>query len=137
MSVPERSPREMNVAFVRGLALDRRGIAARSDDHEVVVHHEEPAREVAGRHVLQLGSRRVHEHDVGVPAGADLERLAGTHRRGLHAVAVALLEVGDEGVEEPGVLCAGRRREEQRRALAAGVPAERGARAEGKDDREG
>ena len=56
--------------------------------------------------------RRVHEEDIRVAARTDRESGPGAHGGGPQAVRRAVLEVSREHVEEPGVLKARRRGEE-------------------------
>ena len=80
--VAARDERRLRVgnALQRGrdvlAAGDLRGIGLRSDQHEVVVHDVAPIDAGAFGDELVLGRAIVHEHDVGVAATADVERLA-------------------------------------------------------------
>src|SRR6185503_12051030 len=58
-------------------ARDSRGIGARADEHEVVVHDLETLHAVALGDELLLERPGVHEHHVRVAAASDVERLPG------------------------------------------------------------
>ena len=123
MCVPDSSPREMKVprsAMARMMSLTeaswrmRSGVLSWSDDHEVAVHHEATVDEVAAVDVALLGGRSMYEDDVRVAGGGHPEGRAGADGDDLDLDPAFLLEAGDQHVEQPAVLRAGRRRQDDR-----------------------
>jgi hypothetical protein len=79
------------------------GVALRPDQHEIVVHHVQPAGTVALGKEFLLGRLVVHELDVGIAAPAQVERLPGTHRHHAH-LDPGLLLVDRQQVAEQAAL---------------------------------
>jgi molybdate-binding protein len=68
------------------------------------VHDQSPPAPLAARHEFLLVVGGVHEQDVGLAAGTELDRLAAADRDALHLTAALALEGGNEHVEEARVL---------------------------------
>jgi hypothetical protein len=51
----------------------------------------------------------MHEQDIGLPTGAEVDGLPGTDRHGLHAALARVLEGRHQRVQEARVACARRR----------------------------
>ena len=119
MCVPLRSPRETNGApallilrnasSVSAPPAIPAGIRFRADDDEVVVHDGIAPHAVALAQELFLGRLRMHEHDVGIAAAREVERLARAERHDAHLDPGPLLEDRQEVLEEPRLLGRGRR----------------------------
>jgi hypothetical protein len=79
-------------------------VALRADEHEVVVHHRvAPDAQSFGD---EFFFRRlvVHEHDVGIAAAREVERLPGAERDDAHLDAGVLLERRQQMREQAGLL---------------------------------
>src|SRR5262249_3531999 len=85
-------------------ALDAGGIALRTDQHEVVVHHRKAF------HAFTLGKEfffsrlGMHEHHVSVAAPCGIKRLASALRQNLHSDSGLLLKDRQQVLEQAGVL---------------------------------
>ncbi len=107
------SRRDLAHRLDRGrLSPDPSRIVSRSDDHEVVVHHDLAGHAESCRHKSFFSGRAVGEQDISLALLAELQRGAGTDCDGLEVVARLLLEEWNQHVEQPGVLGAGGRRED-------------------------
>src|SRR5262249_1731540 len=102
-----------------GQVADGGRVGLGADDYEVVVHHVQPVDTIAGGHKLVFLGAGVHEHHVGVAAGAQGQRLAGADGDHIHAGAVLRAKVGQDGVEQAGVGRAGGGGQAQHGAAAA------------------
>ena len=84
-------------------------IVLRADEHEVVVHHRIAFDALPFGQEFLLGGAGVHEHDVGVAAPADIERLAGAQRDDANLDAGLLLVDRQQIAEQSRLLGRGRR----------------------------
>ncbi len=101
-----------------GHAAQARRIARRTDEQEVVVHHEAAAHEVARVDQRALRVRRVRQHHVRVTAPAHGQRLPAAHGDHLDGVVGLPLEHGEQAVEQAGVAGGGRRGEDDHARLS-------------------
>src|SRR4029079_13006872 len=110
-----------------------RGVALRPDQHEVVVHHPIALDAVALGQPFLLGRLVVHEHDVGIAALADVERLAGADGDDAHGDTRVLLEFRQQVLEQPRLLGRRRRRDVDEWLLRGGHSGEPRANAQYQD----
>ena len=102
------------------LVADVRGVGGRPDDHEIIIHDVEALHAEAFRHEFFFRRPVVDERHVGVPAPADVERLAGADRDDVDADPGARREQGQEVAEQAGLFGRGRGGDRDRAFLCNG-----------------
>ena len=98
-----------------------RGILARADDDEVVVHQMHRLYAKARVNKGFFGRRSVGHHQIRVAVLTHLQALAGTGRHHLHRITCLLGELGQQPAQQAGLLCAGGGGEANGRLGALGV----------------
>ncbi len=84
------------------------GISSRAHDNKIIVHDKLPPQAIAFIHEFLLISRRMHQQHISLALGAHGNGLAGPDSYGLHKIAALFLKHGQQRVQKPRVLRAGR-----------------------------
>ncbi len=122
LCVPELSPREINGALARSIALRAAParlklcnfgrIVFRSNNDEIVVHHQASVLQFTVGQILSFQTGRVNQRNVGIALGSEFQRLACANRDSLHAIAALLFKQRHQHIEQTRILRAGRRRQD-------------------------
>ena len=116
-TAPSHQRSAFNAAVMSLPPFDVRRIRLRADEDEVVVHDRVTLDAFAFGEPFQLRRLVVDEHDVGIAAATDVERLARTDGDDAHVDARVLLERRQQLREQAGLLGRRRRRDDDERLL--------------------
>ena len=87
----------------RGFSLDFRWIGRRTNDDEIIVHHQLIIDDHTGIHQFFLGSRGMDQEHIRLSLLAHGQSLTGSHRNGLDPISGFLLKHRNQIIQKPGI----------------------------------